>query len=484
MIVLVVKLMDMIKVKFHSTLKIVFEAFSAVSTLLYAFAIIVILLLFSFMTYGMLVMNYYVPGLESIGQISKEVLLSIFQDAPTDMNSLIKDHYSSDSLLPIVYNFALFITFNTFCFQFLLAMIVSSYQIIRSKYLISIKTTVVYSEMVNTPITTKLMHLLTFTTFNKSIAQTDTKALEDKDRDGLTPRSKLIQDPNLPNDYFKYLAEGTTPPSKKETQALETKSEHRKRNKRVESFRQGSKMVMEEAEKTQTEPKSSQQMVDKRTMKEIMFNNLELIGLLPFIDPNSIISRDIYLLKMGVIRQKLIGERAKQMHRQIKELLSNVFVQFCKFLIYLIYITLYVLMITRHLDVVERSSTAEGLKNDNKALTSKNPRYLSSVSFSNIVTLSDVTGWAEVYLKSFPETGQKNIRNYLYQVTTTQSFLTYLKSLLDERLLLPSGSTFASPKPLVTHFIETVKVDVLGLYSKGTATKNFDDVDLSTVGLA
>lgn len=479
MIVLVVKLMDMIKVKFHSTLKIVFEAFAAVSSLLYAFAIIVLLLLSSFMTYGMLVMNYYVPGLGSVGQISKEVLLSIFQDAPTETDSLIKAHYSSDSLFPIIYNFALFITFNTFCFQFLLAMIVSSYQIIRSKYLISIKTTVVYSEMVNTPIMTKLMHLLTFTTFNKSIAQTDMRTLEAKDQ-SITPRSKLIQDPNLPKEYFKYLADGSTPPSKKES--LQTKSDHRMRDKRLGSFRQGSKLVMEEVEKAQAESKSFQQMVDKRTMKEIMFNNLELIGLLPFIDPNSIISRDIYLLKMGSIRQKLIAERATQMHRQVKELLSNVFIQFCKFLIYLIYITLYVLMITRHLDIVERSSTVEGLKNDNKMLTSKNPRYLSSVSFTNIVTLSDVTGWTEVYLKSFPETGEKYIRNYLYQVTTTQSFLTYLKSLLDERLLFPSGSSFASPIPLVTHFIETVKVDVLGLYSKGTATKNFDDVDLSTVG--
>ena len=133
-------------------------------------------------------------------------------------------------------------------------------------------------------------------------------------------------------------------------------------------------------------------------------------------------------------------------------------------------------MITRHLDVVQRSSTAEGLKNDNKALTSKNPRYVSSVAFNNIVTLSDITSWTEVYLKSFPQEGEKYIRNSLYQVTHTRSFLTYLKTLLNEKVLKPKNS------PLVTHFIETVKVDVLGIYTTGDSLKNYDDVDLATVG--
>lgn len=482
MIILVVKLMDMIKVKFHSTLKIVFEAFSSVSSYLYAFSIIVLLLLFSFIFYAMLVMNYYSPGLESIGLIIKDVLLNIFQAGKTDPDSLSSIHYSSDSLVPILYDFILFITFNTFCFQFLLAMIVSSYQIIRAKYLLSIKTTVVYSEMVNTPITTKLMHLMTFTTFDKSIAQTDTKAFDMKQAEVMTPRTKATLDPNKGKDYYKYLVDGNTPPSKQKQNETRTLDRLKTSSQRAASFRQKSKVVMEEVEKIEDKSKANQPFNDKRTMKEIMFNNLELMGLMPFIDPNSIISRDIYLLKMGSIREKLIGQRALQMHRQVKELLSNVFVQFCKFLIYLIYITLYIMMITRHLDIVDRNSTLLGLRNDNIVLRSKNPQYQGTISFNDIVTISDVTYWSEVYLRSFPEVGEKFIRNSLYQVTNTQSFLTYLKSLLREKVLYPTDRGNDTSTPLVTHFIETTKVDVLGLYSLGDATRANDDIDLTTVG--
>jgi hypothetical protein len=111
-IFLIIRLMNLIQIKFFNSLRIVFYAFAATSKLLVAFFLAVGLILTAFLAYSNLVLVQYERSFTDFYKTFEIVALSIFQDYTFPKSSLVE--YLDNNYITPVFFFMMFIIFNTF----------------------------------------------------------------------------------------------------------------------------------------------------------------------------------------------------------------------------------------------------------------------------------------------------------------------------------------------------------------------------------
>jgi hypothetical protein len=107
----------------------VFYAFAATSDLLIAFFLAVGLFLIAFLAYSNLVLVEFERSFTDFYKTFEIVALSIFQDYEFPQSSLVE--YLDNNYITPIFFFMMFIIFNTFSMQFFIAIIVSSYSVMR-----------------------------------------------------------------------------------------------------------------------------------------------------------------------------------------------------------------------------------------------------------------------------------------------------------------------------------------------------------------
>jgi hypothetical protein len=157
--------MDLIQIKFFESLRIVFYAFAATSDLLIAFFLAVGLFLIAFLAYSNLVLVEFERAFTDFYKTFEIVALSIFQDYAFPRSSL--EEYLDNNYITPVFFFMMFIIFNTFSMQFFIAIIVSSYSVMRQKYQNALEALGELEKRQESRLSKKILSMLTFTTYSK-----------------------------------------------------------------------------------------------------------------------------------------------------------------------------------------------------------------------------------------------------------------------------------------------------------------------------
>lgn len=164
-IFLIIRLMDLVQIKFFESLRIVFYAFAATSDLLIAFFLAVGLFLIAFLAYSNLVLVEYERSFTDFYKTFEIVALSIFQDYAFPRSSLVE--YLDDNYITPIFFFMMFIIFNTFSMQFFIAIIVSSYSVMRKKYQNALEALGELEKRDESKLSKKILSMIMFRTYSK-----------------------------------------------------------------------------------------------------------------------------------------------------------------------------------------------------------------------------------------------------------------------------------------------------------------------------
>lgn len=356
-ILIVIRLTEMIQVAFRSTLSTIFYSLGVVKKVLGSYFLIILL----FMVYFIIDANLNISSQEkkfsSFGKSAELVLLSIFQNI----------EFTSDSLLPAhdlrfsFFFYTLFLTFNTFVMQFFLAIMVSPFLAISDKYQFAIEASVKYENQSNIGMGTKLWHLLSFRYFNKEAYNERTRQKIKKNE--IVNKNNMVKINRL---------------IKKEIITA----------KDIHGFEQEDSE--EDEENVEVFEKKKESKVQKKSMKEILFGNLDLLGLTKNSQvETNLVSRDIYIDNIQRVMNGVKMKKAYDVRMKTIEARSNVPGNCCSTVCYILYIFLFVTVLSRQLNIPKNFKSRSAMRSFVKNFEFTNPDYEQKLNYFDMATLSD-----------------------------------------------------------------------------------------------
>lgn len=252
-IFLIIRLMDLIQIKFFESLRIVFYSFAATSDLLIAFFLAVGLFLIAFLAYSNLVLVEYERSFTDFYKTFEIVALSIFQDYAFPRSSL--EEYLDDNYITPIFFFMMFIIFNTFSMQFFIAIIVSSYSVMRKKYQNALEALGELEKRDESRFSKKIFSMLMFKTYSKF----DHENRLNKKLDSTSSEGKKDS----------------------ESSSEESSSESEKRNVK-RTYEEELRKYQKKRRKKKRRRKKWQKRVETKKMKQIFTDNYEDVNFILF----------------------------------------------------------------------------------------------------------------------------------------------------------------------------------------------------------
>jgi hypothetical protein len=426
-ILLIIKLLQMIKSLFYTSLTIVFATFSAISSLLIAFFSTVGLLMLLYVAVALLLMGNYVQAYGDLGSTLEQVILSLFQDSPSDSLSFID--YKQDSMIPSMYFYILFLTFNTFLLQFFIAIIVSSYSELRNRYQLEIEMNSRFESTKGLKMSDKLKCLLTFTPYNP-----DSKKIKEVDEF----KTEMQRDVMMETARIDELGRGNGQPLHR---ALKSKSTQGASNQgHTETGTEFMTKVKSIENSFETYEEKSKQVKKpiKQKMREVLSMNLELLGLHGK-QNTELISRDQYLTKLKKIGVQIVRERNKEINVIIHETTSSILGNFFKFTLYLLYCLVFYWVVSENLNMYEAYRISSAFQLGVESEQFQPTKYADTITFFNCSTLSEFNDWFTMIMTKFPSklTDPKRvISSFNYQIFVTNGLLIYDKVYRTDKIMV------------------------------------------------
>lgn len=140
------------------------------------------------------------------------------------------------------------------------------------------------------------------------------------------------------------------------------------------------------------------------------------------------------------LKKKIKKQKQKKLQAQGEELKKDKVSNFGKFLIYLFYIFLFMVSVSRHLSINDRFRIFTSITEDIKATNLKVPNSLKRLNFYEIKTISDYNSWVHNFTESFSNhRGNGNfmaLAKYNYHLSFITGKFFYSKKPLDDIIIV------------------------------------------------
>ena len=476
-ILLTCQLIEMLQDKYYTILKIIYVSFLENLSILLTYFIMVTGIIISLSTVGVLVIVYYDRTLTDYSSTMERIVLSFFQSPQLNTPSLLG--YELKYTFRGTYYFIMYMLFNVVIIQFILSILTSLYSQLKEKYEIAMLAAESMQHNTKVNMFKKVLNLLTFRSISTKLEENEIDRAKRHERiNDLI--SQLIMDSDAQG--IDLVHSGTTQSLNifRDSQVL-SMGQYRKAMKTFT----GPEIKRVSKEKRRLEEKLKQERMKKNTvayqkksMKEILKSNLEEIGI-GTVEGEDFLSRDMYLSKISLFKSLILKKRERIVMKRLKELSHRVGHKAIGFVVYLLYIYLFVDIVTRHTQVHEKFKSYKSFIATTSSEQFNNSYYQFPINFTSILTLSDMRAWVQyVPSKFLAADGTRTPRvlaSKFDQILGINSVVSYQKKFLVDHI----GKHDASTK-VFSNYLYVINPYLFG-FEYLNYYKSFQDFNLDSV---